>query len=126
MSMPTHAPLVAVKLTPVGRAQSFLLNDARREAPRAIVRLSVEVVDLAHEMEQRGNPNLRADAMAAAILAHASVTVGAMLVQVNLQPGARDGRRSEVLRLVRQASASVRRQAARVRAGDRGRRRPVG
>ena len=32
MSAPTPAPLVAVKLTPVGRAQSYLLGDARSDA----------------------------------------------------------------------------------------------
>ena len=32
----SHGPLVTVKLTPVGRAQSFLLGDGRRDpAPRA-------------------------------------------------------------------------------------------
>jgi cell fate regulator YaaT (PSP1 superfamily) len=36
MSAPTPAPLVAVKLTPVGRAQSYLLGDVRPDAkPRA-------------------------------------------------------------------------------------------
>ena len=32
MSTPTHAPLVAVKLTPGGRAQSFVLGDTHRDA----------------------------------------------------------------------------------------------
>ena len=88
----------------------------------AIAAAAVAVVELAHELEQHGNPNLKADAMTAAILAHSSVTVGAMLVQANLTPGKTDARRDDVLRLVRAASASVRRQE-RGPGGHRARRR---
>ena len=43
MSAPPPAPFVAVKLTPVGRAQSFLVSDQRADAaPRAGDRVVVQ------------------------------------------------------------------------------------
>jgi len=112
----THAFLAYLEAagnrTDVAAARSRTID-----TPLAIAELAFEVIELAHEMERHGNPNLKADAIAAAIIAHSSVTVGAMLVQVNLRPGERDKRRAEVLDLVRAASESVRRQAARVRGG---------
>lgn len=95
----------------IGAARSRTID-----TPLAIAAVALEVVELAHEIEQHANPNLKPDAMAAAIIAHSSVTVGAMLVQINLRPGERDARRAEVLRLVRAASESVRLQASRARA----------
>ncbi len=58
------------------------------DVPMEIASLATEVVDLAHTLESEGNPNLRADAAAAAILAQAAATTAAMLVTVNVTAGA--------------------------------------
>lgn len=91
------------------------------DVPLEIARAGAEVVQLSHELESGGNQNLRADAVAAAILAHSAVTVAAMLVKINLTPGAGDARSREAGRLVREVSASVRQQAARAQPDGRGR-----
>jgi formiminotetrahydrofolate cyclodeaminase len=56
--------------------------------PMEIASLASDVVGLAHDLEKEGNPNLRADASAAAILAQAAATTAAMLVTVNVAAGA--------------------------------------
>src|SRR5437763_2327801 len=55
---------------------------------------AADVMELARELEANGNPNLRADAVAAAILAEAAAMTAAMLVEVNESagPGAARGR----------------------------------
>lgn len=53
------------------------------DIPAEIAKSAAEVADLARELEKKGNPNLRADAAAAAILAEAAATTAAMLVDVN-------------------------------------------
>lgn len=57
------------------------------DVPMEIATLAAEVVELAHVMESQGNPNLKADAAAAAILAQASAATAAMLVTVNVTSG---------------------------------------
>jgi formiminotetrahydrofolate cyclodeaminase len=59
------------------------------DVPKEIAGAAAAVVDLAHELELKGNPNLRADAVAASILAQAAGTTAAMLVQVNESPARR-------------------------------------
>ncbi|TMF19400.1 MAG: cyclodeaminase/cyclohydrolase family protein [Chloroflexi bacterium] len=70
------------------------------DVPGEIAALAAEVVILARELELRGNPNLRPDAVAAATLAQAARETAKMLVEVN---------------------ESARRPASPVRKGDRGR-----
>ena len=53
------------------------------EAPREITRIAADVVSLAGELERNGNPNLRADAQASAILARAAAETADLLVRVN-------------------------------------------
>ncbi|TMC85252.1 MAG: cyclodeaminase/cyclohydrolase family protein [Chloroflexi bacterium] len=53
------------------------------DVPIEIAQAAAEVVDLARHLESNGNPNLRADAAAAAILAQAAATTAEMLVRVN-------------------------------------------
>jgi methenyltetrahydrofolate cyclohydrolase len=92
------------------------LADARAatiDVPLDMVRRAVEVLDLAHELARFGNRNLRPDATTAAILAHASISAAAMIIQVNVGLQVRDPRLEEALRLMRGASASVRRLGAR-------------
>src|SRR4029077_15474785 len=57
------------------------------DIPREIAGAAAEVVALAHELEVKGNPNLRGDAVAAAILAQAAGATASMLVQVNESAG---------------------------------------
>lgn len=66
------------------------IEAARRktiEVPREIAASAAEVVALARDLEANGNPNLRADAAAAAILAQAAGTTAEMLVEVNESAG---------------------------------------
>lgn len=84
------------------------------DVPLETVRAAVGVIELAHDLERHGNPNLRADAATAAMLAHSAVTAAAMLIQVNLGVAPKDPRLDEALRLMRSASESVRRLGAEV------------
>src|SRR2546430_15100 len=62
------------------------------DVPTEIARSAAEVVRLAHDLESKGNPNLRADATAAAILAEAAARTAEMLVRVNESAGPRAAR----------------------------------
>ena len=81
-------------------------RDATIEVPLAIARLAAETVELAEGLAEKGNPNLRADAMVAATLAAAAATAAARLVAVNLS-GARDSRSTEADRIARAATAKA-------------------
>jgi formiminotetrahydrofolate cyclodeaminase len=91
------------------------------DVPLDVVRAAAGVTELADRLATNGNPRLRADALAAAILAAAAAKTGAMLVGVNLEPASRDRRLVEARRLARTASARARRLDAPARQGDRGR-----
>ncbi|TMD40784.1 MAG: cyclodeaminase/cyclohydrolase family protein [Chloroflexi bacterium] len=54
------------------------------DVPIEIAGVAAQVMELAHDLETNGNPNLRADAAAAAILAEAAQKTAAMLIQVNI------------------------------------------
>ena len=96
-------------------------RSATIDVPLDMIRRAVEVLDLAHELARSGNRNLRPDATTAAILAHASISAAAMIIQVNVGVQLRDPRLEEALRLMRAASASVRQLGARLPVDDRGR-----
>lgn len=53
--------------------------------PLDIVRSAAQVVALADQLAAHGNPNLRADAVVAGILAAAAAESGATLVAVNVE-----------------------------------------
>lgn len=100
------------------------LDEARAktiDVPLETARTAKHVVDLAHGLALKGNPNLRADAVAAAIFAESAVTCVEMLIQVNLGIAVRDRRLTEVRRLLRAANGTVRRLSALNLAGDRDR-----
>ena len=90
------------------------------DVPLEIERVALEVVRLAHDLGRQGNPNLLPDCTTAAILAHAAISAAAMMVQVNLGVSPGDARLGEALRMMREASASVRRLGARGLTGGRG------
>lgn len=82
------------------------------DVPLETIRAAVAVIELAHDLERHGNPNLRADAATAAMLAHSAITAAAMLIQVNLGAAPQDPRLDEALRLMRSAGETVRRLGA--------------
>jgi methenyltetrahydrofolate cyclohydrolase len=59
------------------------------DVPLAIAEAALDVATLAAELAERGNPNLRGDAVTAALLAEAAVRASANLVEINL--GTREG-----------------------------------
>jgi formiminotetrahydrofolate cyclodeaminase len=71
--------------------------------PLAMARAALEVVELAAELAEHGNPNLHADAITAALLAGAAGAAAARLVAVNLSRAAGDPRAAEAGRLARSA-----------------------
>jgi methenyltetrahydrofolate cyclohydrolase len=54
------------------------------DVPLSIAEAALDVASLAAELAERGNPNLRGDAAAAALLAEAAVRSTANLVEINL------------------------------------------
>jgi formiminotetrahydrofolate cyclodeaminase len=78
------------------------------EVPLTIAREASEVAALAALVASRGNPNLRGDAVAAALLAAAGGRSAANLVEINLAASAEDERRRRAREYVTSAEASVR------------------
>ncbi|MEO8291164.1 MAG: cyclodeaminase/cyclohydrolase family protein [Gaiellaceae bacterium] len=79
------------------------------DVPMAIAEAAADVATLATELAERGNPNLRGDAAAAALLAEAAVRTSANLVEINL--ATREG--DERLERARELVEIVRRTARR-------------
>ncbi len=106
-----HAYLgyVAARRAGQGLAEA---RSATIEVPAQVGRVAAEIIDLAGRLAGQGNQNLRADAVAAAILAQAAITCAAMLARVNSDAPREDARARETARLARAATASVRRLAA--------------
>jgi formiminotetrahydrofolate cyclodeaminase len=73
--------------------------------PFAIAEVGADVADLAATVAEQGNPDLRGDAVAAALLAEAGARVAAHLVRLNLAAGSDDVR---VLRVSTIAEAAAR------------------
>jgi methenyltetrahydrofolate cyclohydrolase len=82
------------------------------EAPLQIAETAADVAELAAEIALRGNPNLRSDAAAAAILAGAAARVAANLVEVNLATTEDDERIGRARELVATAERAARRAVA--------------
>jgi formiminotetrahydrofolate cyclodeaminase len=77
--------------------------------PLTIAETALDVASLAAELAERGNPNLRGDAAAAALLAEAAVRVGANLVEINLATREDDERVARARELVEMARRISRR-----------------
>jgi len=58
------------------------------DVPRAIAETAAEVAEMASEVAATGNPNLRGDAHAGALLAEAAAQAAAGLVEINLAAAA--------------------------------------
>ena len=77
------------------------------EVPLEIARDASEVAALAQLVAERGNPNLRGDAVAGALLATAGARAAANLVEINLATTAEDGRRTRAREYVATAEAAA-------------------
>lgn len=67
------------------------------DVPLAIAEAGVEVAEVAVRLAREGNPNLKGDALTAALLAEAGVRAAAELARMNLSSGgSEDGRRGRV------------------------------
>jgi formiminotetrahydrofolate cyclodeaminase len=84
------------------------------DVPLAIAEAAVDVAALAAGVAEHGNPDLRADAAAAAVLAEAAVRATAKLVEVNLTIHPEDDRITQARMLAIEASKSCERAAAAV------------
>jgi methenyltetrahydrofolate cyclohydrolase len=78
------------------------------DVPLRMTRAAAEVAELAVELANHGNPNLRADAVVAAILAAAAAESGLTLIAVNVGDAAGDARLAAARKLARQASTLAR------------------
>jgi formiminotetrahydrofolate cyclodeaminase len=81
------------------------------EPPLEIARAGADVAELAAELAARGDPRVRADALAAAWLGAGAARGAVALVALNLTAVADDPRVSEVEQLAAAAEASARRAA---------------
>jgi methenyltetrahydrofolate cyclohydrolase len=74
------------------------------DVPLRMTRAAAEVAELAVQVAEHGNPNLRADAVVAATLAAAAAESGLTLIAVNLGDAADDARLAVARKLARRAS----------------------
>jgi formiminotetrahydrofolate cyclodeaminase len=79
------------------------------DVPLAIVEAAADVAKLAAELAAQGNPNLRGDAVTAALLAEASARAAANLVEINLAERDGDRRIDRAQELASAAGAAARR-----------------
>jgi formiminotetrahydrofolate cyclodeaminase len=81
------------------------------DVPLAIAVTACDVAELAAEVAVSGNPNLRGDAAAAALLAEGAARVAANLVEINLGTVEGDPRSARAREVVRCAADAARRAA---------------
>jgi formiminotetrahydrofolate cyclodeaminase len=78
------------------------------DVPLRMIRAAADVAELAVQLAQHGNPNLRADAVVGATLAAAAAESGLILIEVNLGDPAGDARFAVAKKLARKASGLAR------------------
>src|SRR5258708_19695716 len=69
-----------------------------------MIRAAAELAELAVQLANHGNPNLRADAVVGATLAAAAAESGLILIEVNLGDAAGDARFAGATKLARKAN----------------------
>ena len=74
------------------------------DVPLRMTQAAAEVADLAVQLANHGNPNLRADAVVAATLAAAAAESGLTLISVNVGDAAGDPRLAAARQLARKAT----------------------
>jgi methenyltetrahydrofolate cyclohydrolase len=77
------------------------------EVPLRIAETAADVADLGATIAENGNPNLRGDAAAAALLADAATRVAANLVEINLATTEADERIGRARSLAQNARAAA-------------------
>lgn len=87
-----------------GQAAVAIAHARTVDVPLRMTRAAADVAELAVQLAQHGNPNLRADAVVGAILAAAAAESGAMLIEVNLGEAVDDPRLALARKLARKAS----------------------
>jgi glutamate formiminotransferase/formiminotetrahydrofolate cyclodeaminase len=95
---------------PRAEARDFQLGrtlDRAAEVPLAIAEAACDVALLAAHAAERGDGEVRADAVTAALLAHGAARAAAHLVEVNLTSAVDDDRVRRVQDLVRTAGAAA-------------------
>jgi methenyltetrahydrofolate cyclohydrolase len=78
------------------------------DVPLRMTRAAAEVAELAVQLAEHGNPNLRADAVVAATLAAAAAESGLTLIEVNLGDAADDARLAVAKKLAQRANGLAR------------------
>ncbi len=79
------------------------------EIPLAMAKDAAEIAALGALVAEKGNPNLRGDAVAGAVFAHAGARAAANLVEINLGTTERDGRIAQAREHVEAAADAVER-----------------
>jgi formiminotetrahydrofolate cyclodeaminase len=74
------------------------------DVPLRMIRAAADVAELAVQLANHGNPNLRADAVVAATLASAAAASGLTLIEVNVGGAGDDARLAVAKKLARKAS----------------------
>lgn len=95
---------------PRAEARDFHLGrtlERAADVPLAIAETACDVALLAVHAAERGDGEVRADAVTAALLAHGAARAAAHLVEVNLTSGLKDERVRRVQDLVRTAGAAA-------------------
>ena len=87
---------------------------AAADVPLAVAEAAAELGPMAAVLAENGNPNLRGDAVAAALLAAAGASSAAVLVAINLGPGDDDGRGAQAKAYAATASTAAERATATV------------
>jgi formiminotetrahydrofolate cyclodeaminase len=85
---------------------------AAADVPLEIAEVAADVAELAAEVVEHGNPNLRGDAAAAAVLAESAARIAANLVTINLTMREEDERVARALALADAAARSAKRAVA--------------
>jgi formiminotetrahydrofolate cyclodeaminase len=78
------------------------------DVPLRMIRAAAEVAELAVQLAQHGNPNLRADAVVGATLAAAAAESGLILIEVNLGDAEGDARFAAAKKSARKATGLAR------------------
>ncbi len=95
------AVLAALRSGTPGPERSAAVGEALSQAadvPLEMATIGMAVLDVAADVAQRGNPNLRGDALTACLLAQSAVQAAAALVELNL-PDDGDPRRARAAAL---------------------------
>jgi formiminotetrahydrofolate cyclodeaminase len=82
---------------------------AATDVPMAVIEAGTRLAEMAAELAEQGNPNLRGDALVAAVLAGAGVEAAAVLAQINLAGLPDDERQGVARSRLGEATRSVQR-----------------